>query len=200
MSFFKILGGIAAGVGCVVAAPVFGAVGAVTAVGAAVGAGVGALAGGIAARVESDEKEVIKTNAHKEGVFAGENAIKVKFSEKLNTVKKRDELLLAMTAMGIAMANANGVIEEEELLEIQTFTGVIENNVVFPQELKDAVSKIIQEKPNFRTAIQYAKQIDKESYELITQLLETVAYADGTLDLEEKAILDKWEGFMELNI
>ena len=57
MSIFKILGGAAAGVGLVAAAPIFGAVGAVTAVGAVVGVGVGALAGGIATKIDSDEKK-----------------------------------------------------------------------------------------------------------------------------------------------
>lgn len=197
MSIFKILGGAAAGVGLVAAAPIFGAVGAVTVVGAAVGVGVGALAGGIATKIDSDEKKEVRSNAHKEGIFAGENAAKKKFSEKLNQTKKRDELLLALVAMGITMANANGVIEEEELLEIQTFTGEIEKNSCIPQEIKNAVKKILEEKPNFKTSIQYVKKIDKESYNLITELLNIVAYADGEVSSEEEIILEKWEDFLE---
>lgn len=197
MSIFKILGGAAAGVGLVAAAPIFGAVGAVTAVGAVVGVGVGALAGGIATKIDSDEKKEVRSNAHKEGTLAGENAAKKKFSEKLNKTKKRDELLLALVAMGITMANANGVIEEEELLEIQTFTGEIEKNLCIPQEVKNAVKNILEEKPNFRTSLQYIRKIDKESYSLITDLLNIVAHADGEVSYEEKIILEKWKDFLE---
>lgn len=199
MSIFKILGGAAAGVGLVAAAPVFGAVGAVTAVGAAVGVGIGALAGGIATKIDNDEKTKARSNAHKEGVSAGENAVKEKFSEMLNETKKRDELLLALVAMGITMANADGVIEEEELLEIQTFTGEIEKNSYIPEEIKNAVKNILEEKPNFRTSLQYVKKIDKESYSLITDLLNIVAHADGEVSSGEKIILEKWENFLEFS-
>lgn len=65
MSFWKMLGGVAAGVGAVAALPVAGPIGAVTAVGAVVGGAIGGTAGAITAFSDEDELKQ-RDNAVKE--------------------------------------------------------------------------------------------------------------------------------------
>lgn len=207
MSVFKVLGGIAAGVGAIAALPVFGAVGAVTAAGAAVGAVVGGIAGAVASEMDEEEKTEIRSSAQYEGAKAAEKLLKEKFEkeyneklkEMLKDTVKRDQFLVVMTAIGISMANADGKISDEELLEIQFMTGDIEKNPSINEKTKEAIKKIIEEKPSFYQALHFVDQADKELYPLIGECLSVIAHADGKLHPAEEKILYQWNEFYKVN-
>ncbi|PIF03700.1 MAG: hypothetical protein CSA86_04930 [Arcobacter sp.] len=130
MGLGKMLGLAALGVGAVAAVPFTGGgsllgaaslsaslAGAGT-VASAVGAGVaGATAGKIWSNIQDEEKEELETKV-------AQANLKVQKSEKI--IKEHEihtKLVLALSALGISMANADGHISEEEKTELTEFIG-----------------------------------------------------------------------------
>ena len=156
MGFWKILGGIAAGVGAVALLPVAGAVGAVTATGAIVGGAVGAAVA--AGTDDEDEKkrvraenertaakcalatskaqQVVKDASEKvakaqkqvkkaeQRAAAAENRVREaaeimeRYRESLKDVESHYQLVIALTAIGMAAAYADGTVDERETGEM----------------------------------------------------------------------------------
>ncbi len=206
MGFGKILAYAALGIGAVAAAPFTGGgsiLGAATlagslagagAVAAAAGAGVvGAGVGYAMSRKEEDEDNekdekiaelIKKAQKYEEG-----------FKRALNNFQSDKEYfsyILGITALGIAMANADGEISEEERIEIEAFIGGIASSK-YPSHIKDAISNIYEDKPNFNTAMSYLEKIEPSNYTNIRNLLELIALADGVRHAKEEAFLKAFD-------
>jgi tellurite resistance protein len=204
MGFWKILGGITIGVGAVAAAPFTGG-GSVLAgvsllsslagagtVAAAVGSGI---AGGTIGAVMSDSDK-------EEGRREGERIATAKYEqkvEKLNraleeTLGKMKEdksyfqLIIALFAVGMATANADGNVSAEEINELDEFiTGAAYSSL--PPHVKEVIAKLKANPPTFNEAMQLAKKLDEIDKILFETVIELVSLSDGSVNDKERAIL-----------
>ena len=92
MGVFKsigyVVGGIAVGVGAIVALPIAGPVGAITGIGALIAGGTGAVAGGIISSTD-DSEEKAKHEGFKEGKQYANSENSVRMNQLLNNLKKQ---------------------------------------------------------------------------------------------------------------
>lgn len=187
MGLFKVLGCVAAGIGAVACLPVMGAVGAVTLTGALVGGTVGAIGGAIASSAEEEEKAKCKRDGVEEGI--------AKCIIKLKEMKSRSEdseayfkFLIALVAVGMATANADGEICAQELQEIEEFTAGVGCSEL-PAHVKEAITKLKNTPPSFNTAMNYVWEAGNVDLSLFEAVIEVVSASDGRFDEKEKALL-----------
>lgn len=200
MGIFKVLGGIAAGVGVVAVAPVFGAVGAVTVAGAAVGATVGAVAGGVASSIDEDDKN----SSYRAGERSGkaENAQEVdnlkktmeEASKRFEDYKDYETFLISCYAVGISVANCDGEIAKEELEELESFLqGETFNK--YPESFKNTLKELKNSPPTFRQAMSYVEELDKENWDQIDDIINFMIEADGYIHEKESAYKESWRRY-----
>lgn len=195
MGFWKILGGIAAGVGAVVALPVAGPIGAVTAVGAAVGATVGGLAGAAASAIDDEEIEDARRSGERTATAKYEKKVEKlvdalkEAEERLHDDKSYFQLLIALFAVGMATANADGNISDEEMADLEEFTaGIGHSNL--PPHVKGMITRLKNNPPNFNTAMKYVSKLDDIDLKLFESVIEVVSASDGKVTEEEVAFLN----------
>jgi len=194
MGFFKVLGGIAAGVGAVVALPVAGPIGAITLAGAAIGGAVGGTAGALASAADDEKNESSRRSGERQ-VTAKYQAKTEKLinalgeaEKKLKDDKEYFKLLIALFAIGLATANADGKISTEELEDLDEFvTGVGHSQL--PPHVKGAVTRLKNKPPNFNTAMTHVKKLEKVDIKLFESVIEVVSASDGKVTDEERALL-----------
>jgi Na+/glutamate symporter len=194
MGFWKVMGGVAAGVGTVVCLPVAGAVGAVTLAGAAVGGVAGGVAGAVASKKEKQERASARE--------AGERTATAKYEKKieklcvaLDTAEKQlkddkayFQLLIAMFAVGMATANADGVVCASELDDLDEFvTGIAHSNL--PPHVKGMITRLKNNPPNFKTAMAHVNKLENIDLGLFRTVIELVSASDGVVSAEETALL-----------
>jgi hypothetical protein len=189
MSFWKVLGGAAAGVGAIACLPVAGAVGAVTLAGAAVGAAVGGVAGAAMAAEEEEKNKTIRD------LTAKMAAMEAKFQEQYNAQaielkewKEFEDLLIALFAMGMATAYADLMIVKKEEEAIEVFVAGMAKEKL-SQATKDKMEQLRQSPPKLNTAIELAKKIPGVKWELFETVIQLVAQADDSTGDEEIAFL-----------
>lgn len=194
MSFWKILGGVAAGVGVVVALPVAGPIGAVTAVGAAVGAGMGGLVGAAASVVDDKEKESCRRDGESTATAKYEKQVTKLLSSlkeaegKLQSDESYFQLIIALFAIGMATANADGEISDEEIVDLEEFvTGVGHSNL--PIYVKNLIATLKNSPPTFNTAMQYVRKLNTIDLTLFESVIEVISASDGRMAPEETALL-----------
>lgn len=199
------VGGAVLGVGAVAAAPFTGGgsiLGAISlasslAGAGAVAAGTAAVAGGAAAYVakkEEDKDENI-ANLRKKAQDLEDDLKKA--IQKFKGDLEYFNFIIGATALGISMANANGVIVPEEINEIEEFVGGIANSN-YPLHIKEAIKNLYDEKPNFNTAMLYLEKINPSNYPSLRNLIELVALADGILHEKQEAFLKAFDSQISL--
>jgi len=211
MGFGKILGLAALGVGAIAAAPFTGggSILAATAAGASLaGAGtiaaaatagaVGAAAGVAMSRKEEEEEnkrneEVAKLNKKAEKYEA---AFKKAISE-FQGDKEYFNYIIASTAIGMAVANADGEIADEELLEINEFVGGVASSN-YPQHVKTSITTLRDNPPTFNESIRYLEKVKSSNYESIKDLIEIVIEADGKIHEKEQAFLEAFNSAIKM--
>ena len=203
------VGGAVLGVGAVAAAPFTGGgsiLGAISlasslAGAGAVAAGTAAVAGGAAAYVakkEDDEdnkkdKDIADLRRKAQDL---EDDLK-KAIQKFKGDLEYFNFIIGATALGISMANANGVIVPEEINEIEEFVGGIANSN-YPLHIKETIKNLYDEKPNFNTAMLYLEKINPSNYPSLRNLIELVALADGILHEKQEAFLKAFDSQISL--
>lgn len=206
MGFGKILGLAALGVGAIAAAPFTGggsilgaaSIGASLAgagtIAAAAGAGVAGAAAGVALSRKEEEE-----NAAKDKKIAELNKKAEKFEEAFKQAieqfkgdKEYFNYIIASTAMGMSIANADGEIAEEELVEINEFVGGIASSN-YPEHVKQVIKKLRDNPPSFEDAMKYLEKVEKSNIESIRDLIEIVIEADGKIAEEEKDFLNDFD-------
>ena len=212
VSFWGVLAGAAVGVGAVAAAPFTGggsvlgfaplALSLAGAGGAAAAAGAtGAVVGGVVVGAFNDEGE---RQAKDAGRREGEMKAKAEYIGKLASltaqleefvgmVKDQEEFsgaVLAMTAVGMATANCDGEIHEEERKSIELFiAGVSAANL--PKKVKTGIEGMYKTPPDLRTAFEAAREANIPM-DLVDEIIEVVIHADGIVHREEQAFLTAW--------
>lgn len=214
MGFWKTLGLAAGaavvGVGAVAAAPItgggslFGAASLAASLagagGIAAAAGTGAaVAGGVAGKMMSDKEEANIENAKKEGAAKVEVKYKKKVeklvknlqevTKKLNSEKQYFNYLIAMVAVGMATARADGEVTQDEIDDLEDFVAGI-NKSQLPEAVKNIITNLKENPPTFNTAMAYINRISGDiNYKLFETVIELVAASDGYVSKEEEALL-----------
>lgn len=199
MGWGKILSGVAIGVGAVAAVPftgggsvlgaatLLGSLGTTGAVAGAVGAGVvGAAAGAALSEDEEAEKEALQKSAASAKLKAE------KFENIANEHKEHTHLILALSALGISMANADGDISDEELEELNEFVGGLSSQK-YPSHIVEQIEGWLSTPPSFNEALGYLKHVEAQEYPEIRNLLVMVMEADGIEHVNELAFLAAYD-------
>ena len=204
MGFWTVLGGVTLGVGAVAAAPFTGGgsiLGAASLAGSLAGAGTIAAATGAgvagaaaAAAISDSDKE--------EGRRAGERHTTAKYHQKteklISALKEADSklnddkayflLLIALFAVGLATAKADGNISKEETQDLDEFViGVGHSNL--PPHVKGAITKLKNNPPNFTTAMSHVRKVPNVDMSLFEAVIEVISASDGNVSSQEKALL-----------
>jgi len=206
MGLGKVLGFAALGVVAVAAAPFTGGgsiLAATTAAGSLAGAGtiavavgagaVGAGVGKVLADNEKEEKdELIKANAKLNSKAQEYEKEFKKAIARFEGDKEYFNYIIATTAIGISMANADGEISEEERVELDEFVGGIAQSN-YPEHIKGIIGEIYKNPPSFNDAMVHLKKVSPSNYNSIKDMLELVMEADGDIHEKEKAFLNAFE-------
>jgi len=199
MGFGKILGLAALGIGAVAAAPFTGggsilaATGAAASlagagtVAAAAGAGVvGAAAGAAMSRKEEEEEEARRVHEAKTNMEL----------DKFKNIAEEHELhtntIIALTACGVAMANADGEISSEEIEELNEFVNGL-SGMNLPDHIVETINDLIENPPTFREALNYLEKIEIKDFQGVRDMLILVMEADGLIVEKEKAFLEAFD-------
>ena len=199
MGWGKILGLAALGVGAIAAAPFTGGgsiLGAATLAGSLAGAGTIAAAGAAAAtgagvgyvlskKEEEEEKE-------KDKKIAGFSQKAEKAETTLKEHEKHTNLILALSALGCAMANADGEISPEELVELHEFVGGISSQS-YPTHIVEQINEMISNPPSFNDAMKHLERIDAIEFPEIRNLLVMIMESDGVIHKKEEAFLKAFD-------
>jgi hypothetical protein len=204
MGFWKVIGyatgGTVLGVGAVAAAPFTGggslfgpatlAASLTGAAGIATATGAGAaVAGGVAGKIIYDMDEEEKKSVYR----AGERTATANYDKKVEKLlealseaknkldgdKSYFQLLIALFAVGMATANADGKISEEELLELEEFTaGIAHSNL--PPNVKGIITKLKNNPPTFNTAMNHVKKLGNNvDLNLFESVIAVISASDG---------------------
>ena len=199
MNYWKILGGVAVGIATVVALPVAGAVGTITVAGAAAAAAAGAVGGAACGMADSKAREKEKEKARKEG----EKKATAKYQNQVDELLKnlqavekqlRDDmeyfqLLIALFAVGMATASADGQVSVDEMKNLEEFVAGI-GALKLPPHVKGAITKLKNKPPSFNTAMQYVKKLNGIDMALFESVIKFVSRCDGKVCAKESALLE----------
>lgn len=211
MGFGKILGLAALGVAAVAAAPFTGGgslFGAATLAGSLAGAGAIAAAGtagavgagvGYALSRKEEEEEQVKNEKIAELRKKAE-----KFEEEFKRAisqfqgdKEYFNFIVASTALGMAIANSDGEISNDELIEINEFVGGIASSN-YPQHIVTTITQLKDNPPSFNEAMKYLEKVNISNYESIRSLIELVIEADGIIHDKEIAFLEAFDSAVKM--
>jgi len=195
MGWGKILGLAALGVGAIAAAPFTGggsvlagatlleSLGTAGAVAGAIGAGgVGAAVGKVLSDIDEEEKKALERK------IAEYNQKAQKSETVLKEHEKHTNLILALSALGIAMANADGEISDEELKELNEYVGGLSSQG-YPNHIVRQINDMVSNPPTFNEAIKHLEKVDAIELPEIRNFLVMIMEADGIIHKKEKAFL-----------
>jgi len=210
MGFWKILAGATIGVGAIAAAPFTGG-GSVLAgaslltslagagtIAAAVGVGAaGAAAGAYMSDCEKEEQEEREKKAKDIGRSAGEKIATEKYEQMMKALVGRfsgyrdfEMKLVGLFAVGMAVANCDGVIGDEEKADLdQLVSGIASSSL--PQHVKDGIVSLRNNPPTFEQAMAKAKE-NGCATEDIEAVINVIAHSDQVITPEEEAFIGRW--------
>lgn len=189
MGFWKVLGGIAVGVGAVAVLPVAVPIAAAAAIGGA-GSGLADAAAKAAAKVKDDARRSGEEHAkaqYEQRLQKFLAALK-KTEEQLHDDKAYFDLLIALYAVGLATAYADGNISDDELADLEEFiTGIGRSSL--PPHIKEIITRLRDNPPNFNTAMNYVSKLSHVDQGLFESVIEVISASDGKVTEEEAALL-----------
>lgn len=211
MSIWKILGGVAVGVGAVAAAPftgggsvlagvsLMGSLAGASTVAAAVGAGAvgGAIGASMGGSDEGSQQERERANRAEEKLAqkAAEAERLRKDIERVKPhaedMKKLHEFIVAAFAVGICAANCDGEIHPEERAQIEEFVAGI-SSAKLPTAVTRAIADLYSRPPTVFQALKYVEAFGAEDLEKFEDVVELTIHADGKVHPKEQAFLEAW--------
>ncbi|MCO4170376.1 hypothetical protein K8D10_00985 [Aeromonas veronii] len=214
MSFWKILGGAALGVGAIAAAPFTGGgslLGAATLASSLAGAGtiaaaVGAGAAGAAAGAYFDDDDDIREEGRRRGeqeaaarhALEKEN-LQSQIADLMSSVENREQLLVTMFAVGICAANADHEICDAERSELMGLVAGIGADKAISKATKNRIDKWYNAPPNLPTVW---KLIEKHGFnepeyiEMFSVIVNMVVIADEETKDSEAEFIDAWNSLV----
>lgn len=216
MGIFKIIGGIVLGVGAVALVPFTGGgslLGAATLAGSLVGAGaaasgagvVGGIIGEVIDRAEKKKMEETQKNSFTEGATAANNALRSKFFPILKNINKRDEFIVLISTIGIAVAKSDGNSSKDELAEIEKYAENISTNPYLSTALKNTVRNVLEKGASFEEVrnktMKFLDDQDKQSQKscitTFNELIEKIINVDKVKHPKEVEFQTKWFNFIK---
>jgi len=203
MGLGKILGLAAIGVGAVALAPFTGGgsvAGAATLAGSLAGAeaaatGAAVIGGAVGAAASRREEEKKYQTELKYAKIAKEAK---NDREKLSSVEEHYSYILTLTALGVAMANADGNISYEERVELDEFVGGLSSEK-YPIHIRKEIKSIIKNPPTFNEAlILLEKNSSQINFKKIRDILIVIMEADGNIHKREIAFLEAFDNKIKL--
>lgn len=205
MSLLKIAMGAAAGVGVLVAIPVFGPIGAISAAGAVVGGGVGAIFGGVVAAMDAEERE----RYFQKGFEEGQQELKAEFGTKYELLERKiaslrnqnkrqgklEEFTRAMIMIGFGAAWADGELAPEEISAIEEYLGGLAFNQM--SWLKPLCEKASQTPVLFDAVIKAVEALDESHHTMIRGYVSIIVEATGSVSKQEREFAGALRAFME---
>ena len=206
MDPWKIIGGAVIGVGAVAAAPFTGGgslLGGATLLSSLAGAGtvaaaVGATAAGAATGAymsKEEEKELKKKDEELAKLRVKAEKFESELHNMLNSFNDQQQyfnLIIAMTAVGMACANADGEITKEEKEAIEEFISGI-SKIGLPQIVKDKVNSLYENPPRLKQAFDLVLTVNDKSFSIFDQIIDITIDADGRVDKKEIEFKTDWE-------
>jgi tellurite resistance protein len=170
--------------------------GTTTAAGAAIGAGIGAAAAAIDHAASSSDDAYNRGVAA--GTKAGERAAQKKYEakvavliERLRSYEDFNKKLVAMYAVGLAVANADGVICDEERRELDQFVaGCMAGSL--PAKVNETIEKLTAKPPTLPQALQFAKRAKLPKAD-IDDVIDVMVNADGIVNAAEEKFIARWK-------
>ena len=144
--------------------------------------------------------------AERRGEQRGEAKAKAEYSakfDKLEVLLKAEldkhykstryyELVVALTALGLACAACDGEVSPEERSDIEEFIGGV-SVAALPVDVRAKLDLLAQNPPNLATAFERVKQYGPDSMDLFDEVIRLVTRSDGPIAIEEVHFQDEWE-------
>lgn len=213
MQVGKILLGVGVGIGAIAAAPftgggsVFAAgaslgaalagAGTAAACGAVVGGSLGAAASAVDEKKRRKEREAAKSRGFSDGLKKGEAETKKKITKIMTDTRKRDDYLIALTALCYAVADCDGKITEEEQDELDYSLNYIKTNGALPAPLKGQLTRIKNRKDGFEKVTTKLDKIATKDLPVFSDIIKNIIDANGFMAPEEQEFQSKWEAYCE---
>ena len=210
MGFWKILAGATIGVGAIAAAPftgggsvlagasLIGSLAGVGTIAAAVGVGAaGAAAGVYLSDVEEEEQENRERKAREVGKEAGEKIAAEKYETMMKELVCRfsayvdfERKLVGLFAISMAVANAAGVISEEEKADLDQLVSGISSSSL-PPHITGLITRLRNTPPSFDLAMSKAKDYGCTT-EDIDAVVNIISNSDNIITPEAEVFMYKW--------
>jgi hypothetical protein len=102
---------------------------------------------------------------------------------------------LALFALGVAVANLDGHIGDEEKRELEEFiAGAMSSSL--PKAVLDAIRELYNYPPTVDSALEYIKKAEVP-LEVVEDLIELIIEADDTMTEEEQEFRAKWAKYKQ---
>jgi uncharacterized membrane protein YebE (DUF533 family) len=161
--------------------------------GAGIAAGVGAAGGGVAAYFDDSEEQAEskgRTQAKAEFTQKYENLEKA-FADRVKTDGRYFDLILAMSAVGLACAACDGHIAAEERREIDEFIAGVAS-AALPDRVKEKLAEMAKNPPDIKTAYALAVHAAPDMMVAFDDIIEIVSNADGQIHPKEAEFKSTW--------
>jgi len=209
MGIFKILGGIALGVGAVAAAPFTGGgsiLGAATLVGSLTGASavatgaavIGGVAGAAMSAADEDDRRAEKKAAHESGFGQGIRKGNIEVAEKFAAMlKKDDNCRIGTFALAVYVANTDNDFTDEEKNEIECYLGRPDSTL--NKNVRAEFMAIYNEIPSFsEVKSKYLELFSNSDLKELTDFIKAIINANGVVSPEEQKFLDsQWMPYLK---
>ncbi|MBS0349131.1 MAG: TerB family tellurite resistance protein [Proteobacteria bacterium] len=133
-----------------------------------------------------------------EGRKTAEAAAAKKYEQKVTQLTERlkgyhdfDKTVLALYAIGLATANADGHISKDELDEIDAFVSGWASEIL-PQHIREAINELREAPPTLAHAVAFAREANLKKAD-VQDVMDIVSLADGTICEYEKKFIAQWE-------
>jgi hypothetical protein len=159
-----------------------------------------------AGKYASDYLADREKQAERRGEQRGEAKAKAEYSakfEKLELLLKAEidkhyrsaryfELVVALTAIGMACAACDGEVSHQERSDIEEFIGGT-SVAALPADVRAKLDFLAQNPPNLATAFELVKQYRPDSMDLFDEVIRFVICSDGRISTDEVHFRTEWE-------
>lgn len=147
----------------------------------------------VSGRIEEGESQ-----AREEGRKAGETAAAKKYEKKVSDLTERlrgyhdfDKTVVGLYAVGLATANADGHIADEEISEINEFVAGCTSGKL-PAAVKKTISELREAPPSLEQAVQFARNAGLSKRD-IQDVIDLVVIADNEYCQHERKFVAAWK-------
>lgn len=203
MSALKIAGGVlagtATGIAIIVALPVAGAVGTITATGALLSGGLGAATGGTLAALDDSEEQ-----ARKQGYRQGQKDTQADYAQRIRDHEDRLARALnkgqestryfngiyAMAAVATACASENGKLSATQREAIEQLINGLASSYI-PRDVRQNIDALYQTPPNIREAFHLARASGLDM-DVFDEIMAIIRHTSGGSHRHADAFMQAW--------